>query len=107
MDKLWWNEQWMGWPVDQSYEDCSNVEHAKNLKGALMLIVGELDTNVDPASTMQVVNALNEAEKDYDLLFMPGKGHGIGSSSQYAVRRQRDFLVRHLLGVQPPKRNSS
>ncbi|KAA6410286.1 MAG: peptidase s9b dipeptidylpeptidase iv domain [Lasallia pustulata] len=105
MDKLWWNEQWMGWPVDQSYEDSSNVLHAGKLRGALMLIVGELDTNVDPASTMQVVNALNEAGKDYDLLFIPGGGHCVGSSSQYAVRRQRDFLVRHLMGVEPPQKN--
>jgi dipeptidyl-peptidase 4 len=104
MDKIWWNEQWMGWPVDQSYQDSSNVVHAGKLTGALMLIVGELDTNVDPASTMQVVNALNEAGKDYDLLFVPGSGHGVGSSSQYAVRRQRDFFVKHLMGVEPPKR---
>ena len=107
MDKLWWNEQWTGWPVDKSYKDSSNVVHASKLKGALMLVVGELDDNVDPATTMQVVNALNEAEKDYELLFMPGNGHGVGSASPYAIRRQRDFLVRNLMGVQPPNRNSS
>ena len=105
MDKIWWNEQWMGWPVDQSYEDSSNVVHAGKLKGALMLIVGELDDNVDPASTMQVVNALNEAGKDYDLLFVPGGGHGIGFGS-YGLRRLRDFFVKHLMGVEPPKRNN-
>lgn len=101
MDKLWWNEQWMGWPVDQSYEDSSNVVHAGRLTGALMLIVAELDTNVDPSSTMQVVNALNEAGKDYDLVLMPGCQHGVGSSAQYALRRKRDFFVKHLLGVEP------
>ena len=105
MDKLWWNEQWMGWPVDKSYEDSSNVVHAHRLTGALMLTVGELDDNVDPASTMQVINALNEAEKDYELVFFPGAGHGIGSRSEYAIRRQRDFFVRHLIGVEPPWRN--
>lgn len=105
MDKIWWNEQYMGWPIDQSYEDCSNVVHAKRLTGALMLILGELDDNVDPASTMQVVNALNEAGKDYDLLFIPGGGHCVGSSSQYATRRQRDFFIRHLIGVELPDRN--
>ena len=99
MDKIWWNEQWMGWPVDQSYEDSSNVVHAGKLKGALMLIVGELDTNVDPASTMQVVNALNEAGKEYELLFVPGAEHGVGSSSDYAVRRQQKFFMRHLKGM--------
>ncbi|MCJ1461767.1 hypothetical protein MMC07_000366 [Pseudocyphellaria aurata] len=99
MDKLWWNEQWMGWPVDRSYEDSSNVVHAGRLTGALLLIVAELDTNVDPASTMQVVNALNEAGKDYELLLMPGASHGVGSSNQYALRRTRDFFIKHLIGV--------
>ncbi len=58
MDKIWWNEAWMGWPVDESYERNSNVTHAAKLKGKLLLIVGELDTNVDLASTAQVVGAL-------------------------------------------------
>ncbi|KAK0620533.1 Alpha/Beta hydrolase protein [Immersiella caudata] len=98
MDKIWWNEQWMGWPVDQAYEDSSNVVHAGRLRGALMLIVGELDDNVDPASTLQVVNALNGADKDYELLFVPGGGHGAGSS-RYGRRRQADFFERHLGGV--------
>jgi len=100
MDKIWWNEAWMGWPLGPEYEDNSNVTHAKNLQGALLLIVGELDTNVDPASTMQVVNALIKANKDFDLLVVPGAGHGAGGSP-YGTRRQRDFFVRHLLGVEP------
>jgi dipeptidyl-peptidase-4 len=105
MDKVWWNEQFMGWPVDKSYEDSSNVVHAAKLTGALMLIVGEMDTNVDPASTLQVVNALIKAGKDFDLLFVPGGQHGAGSSP-YGLRRQKDFFVKHLLGVEPPKRNA-
>lgn len=108
MDKLWWNEAWMGWPVDQeAYDNSSNVVHAKKLKGALMLIVGELDDNVDPSSTMQVVNALIESEKDFDLVFVPGADHGVGHSNPYCLRRQRDFFVKHLLGVEPPNRNMS
>jgi hypothetical protein len=47
MDKIWWNEQWMGYPVDDSYKASSNVENAKNLKGKLMLVVGEMDDNVE------------------------------------------------------------
>jgi dipeptidyl aminopeptidase/acylaminoacyl peptidase len=62
-------------------------------------MVGEMDRNVDPASTMQVVNALIKADKDFDLLIIPGGGHGGGGA--YAQRRRRDFLVRHLLGVEP------
>ncbi|KAH7398288.1 Alpha/Beta hydrolase protein [Pyrenochaeta sp. MPI-SDFR-AT-0127] len=103
MDKLWWNEAWMGYPVDQSYEDSSNVVNAGKLNGSLMLVVGELDTNVDPASTMQVVNALNNAGKDYDFLFVPGGEHGVGSYNPYAARRTRDFLYRHLKGAEPPR----
>lgn len=91
--------------LDQTYSASSNVVNAKNLTGALMLLVGELDTNVDPASTMQVVNALTKANKDYELVFVPGQNHGAGGQP-YGLRRQRDFFVRELLGVQPPKRNA-
>ncbi|MBL7134176.1 MAG: DPP IV N-terminal domain-containing protein [Phycisphaerae bacterium] len=100
MDKIWWNEQWMGWPVGPHYPANSNVTLAKGLKGKLLLIVGELDRNVDPASTMQVVNALIEADKDFDLLVIPGAGHG-AAGSRYGRRRQADYFVRHLLGVEP------
>lgn len=100
MDKIWWNELWMGYPVGPEYEASSNVVHAPKLQGKLLLIVGELDTNVDPASTMQVVDALVRADKDFDLLIVPGAGHGAGGSP-YGRRRQRDFFVRHLLGVEP------
>ena len=100
MDKIWWNEQWMGWPVGPEYESNSNVTLAKNLTGKLMLIVGEMDRNVDPASTMQVVDALIKADRDFDLLVIPGGGHGAGGSV-YGRRRQADFFVRHLLGVEP------
>ncbi|MDB5324345.1 MAG: dipeptidyl aminopeptidase/acylaminoacyl peptidase [Phycisphaerales bacterium] len=99
MDKIWWNEQWMSWPVGPEYAASSNVVNAKNLTGKLLLFVGELDTNVDPASTMQVVNALIKANKDFDLVVFPGAGHGqIGT---YGQRRLRDFFVRNLLGVEP------
>jgi dipeptidyl-peptidase-4 len=100
MDKVWWNELWMGWPVGPHYADQSNVTQAHKLQGKLLLIVGELDKNVDPSSTMQVVNALVKADKDFDLLVVPGAGHGIGSGP-YGSRRTKDFFVRHLLGVEP------
>lgn len=99
MDKIWWNEAWMGL-VGPHYAEQSNVTNAHKLQGKLMLIVGELDNNVDPASTMQVVNALVKADKDFDLLVMPGVGHG-AAGHPYANRRQQDFFVRHLLGVEP------
>jgi dipeptidyl aminopeptidase/acylaminoacyl peptidase len=100
VDKLWWNEAWMGWPVDDSYARSSNVTHAHKLTGDLLLIVGELDRNVDPASTMQVVNALVKADKDFDLLIIPGTGHG-AAETPYGRRRRADFFVRHLMGAEP------
>ncbi|WP_165063846.1 S9 family peptidase [Paludisphaera rhizosphaerae] len=103
MDKIWWNEQWMGWPVGPHYAEQSNVTLAPKLTGKLMLTVGELDRNVDPASTMQVVNALIKADKDFDLIVFPGADHGAGGGP-YGDRRRRDFFVRHLLGVEPRSR---
>ena len=100
MDKIWWNEQWMGWPVGPHYAEQSNVTNAAKTEGKLLLFVGELDHNVDPASTMQVVNALEKADKDFDLIVMTGTGHG-SAENPYGIRRRRDFFVRHLLGVEP------
>jgi dipeptidyl-peptidase-4 len=100
MDKIWWNEQWMGWPVGPHYEEQSNVTLANRLTGKLLLTVGENDSNVDPSSTMQVVNALIKADRDFDLIIFPGANHGIGESP-YGQRRRMDFFVRHLLGAEP------
>jgi dipeptidyl aminopeptidase/acylaminoacyl peptidase len=100
MDKIWWNEQWMGWPIGPHYAEQSNVTQAHRLQGKLLLIVGEMDENVDPASTLQVVNALVQADKDFDLLVVPGTGHG-AASTPYGRRRLMDFFVRHLLGKEP------
>ena len=100
MDKIWWNEQWMGWPIGPHYQEQSNVTQAHRLTGKLLLTVGELDSNVDPASTMQVVNALIKADKDFELVIFPGSNHGSGESP-YGIRRRMDFFVRNLLGVEP------
>jgi dipeptidyl aminopeptidase/acylaminoacyl peptidase len=102
MDKIWWNEQWMSWPVGPEYAESSNVTYASKLTGRLLLIVGEMDTNVDPASTMQLAGALVKADKDFDLLVIPGSNHG-AAESPYGSRRRADYFVRHLLGVEPRK----
>ncbi len=104
MDKASWNEQWMGYPVGPHYSECSNIDNAHRLRGKLFLIVGEMDNNVPPESTMRFVDALVKAEKDFDLLVIPGGGHGMGGS--YGQRRMQDFFVRYLLGVEPPDRNA-
>lgn len=103
MDKIWWNEQWLGYPVDQSYIEGSNVENAHLLNCPLMLVVGEMDDNVDPASTMQVVNALIKANKDFELVVLPGVPHTMGG--EYGEHKRFDFFVKHLLKIEPPKWN--
>jgi dipeptidyl aminopeptidase/acylaminoacyl peptidase len=95
MDKIWWNEQWMGWPVDDSYIQSSNKEDAHKLQGHLLLIVGELDTNVDPASTTQVVAALQKAGKTFDFMPIVGTGHG-AAETPYGSKLRMEFLARHL-----------
>ncbi len=94
IDKMWWNEMWLGYPIGKQYEDNSNVCNAYRLQGNLMLIVGELDTNVDPASTMQVADALIKADKDFELVVLPGVDHTLGGN--YGERKRRDFFVQHL-----------
>ena len=68
-----------------------------------MLMVGELDDNVDPASTMQVVDALIKANKDFELIVMPGVAHSMGE--EFGEHKRYDFFVRNLMGVNPPAWN--
>jgi dipeptidyl aminopeptidase/acylaminoacyl peptidase len=105
MDKMWWNEQWMGWPIGPEYGAASNVDNAKNLAGDLLLIFGEMDTNVDPSSTLQVVNQLIKHDKNFDLLEIPGANHTSGGP--YGDHKRWDFFVQHLLGVTPPRWTAS
>ncbi len=100
MDKAVWVEQWMGSEAGDHYAEQSNVTQAHRLEGKLLLIHGELDDNVHPASTLQLVDALIKANKDFDLLIVPNRYHGL--NNPYVNRRRWDFFVRHLLGVEPP-----
>ena len=103
MDKMWWNEQFMGWPVGEEYIQSSNVENAWRLQGNLLLINGEMDNNVDPSSTVQLVDALIKAGKDFEYVLIPGARHTSGGA--YGERKRRDFFVKNLLGVDPPEWN--
>jgi dipeptidyl aminopeptidase/acylaminoacyl peptidase len=114
MDKASWNEQWMGYmppekiyakDPDNWYSQCSNIDNAYRLRGKLFLIVGEMDNNVPPESTMRFADALIKAGKDFDFLVIPGGGHGMGG--EYGQRRMENFFVRNLLGTEPPNRNAS
>ena len=101
MDKIWWNEQWLGYPVDSSYIEGSNIENAHLLRRPLMLCWGELDNNVDPATTMKVVAALQKADKDFEMIVIPGGGHTMGEL--WGEHKRYDFFVRHLMGINPPE----
>ncbi len=101
MDKIWWNELWMSWPVGPQYAESSNVVNAYKMQGKLLITFGEVDTNVDPASSMQVVNALIKAGKDFEMIDFPGMNHGAGDCP-YGKRKRIDLFVRNLLGLEPP-----
>jgi len=93
----------MGWPVGPWYAESSNMENAWRLQGKLLLVMGEMDKNVDPATTLQVADRLIKANKDFDLLFVPGGGHGAGG--RYGERKLMDFFVRNLLEEPTPDWN--
>ena len=90
--------------IRDRYKEGSNVENAHLLSRPLMLVVGELDDNVDPASTMQVVNALIKANKDFELVVIPGAHHTMGED--FGEHKRYDFFVRHLQGGIPPEWNA-
>lgn len=100
LDKSAWVERWMG-PMGPHYEEQANASNAHRLKGKLLLAHGELDDNVHPGVTMQLVSALMEAEKDFEFVLVPGVRHGITRVPEF-IRKRWDFLVRHLIGVEPP-----
>jgi dipeptidyl aminopeptidase/acylaminoacyl peptidase len=104
MDKLWWNEQWMGYPVGPEYAAQSNITNAAKLQGNLLLMVGEMDHNVPPESTYRFADALIKADKEFELVVLPGFDHTAGGP--FGEHKRRDFFVRHLLGVDPPERNN-
>ena len=102
LDKADWNEKWMGFPVGQQYIDNSNLEIAHRLKGKMLLAVGELDHNVPPAATLQLVDRLIKANKDFDFLMMPNRQHSLERDNYY-IRKRWDYFVEHLLGDNPPQ----
>jgi len=102
-----WAEKWQGLLKTNgdgttNYDNQANQLVAKNLKGKLLLAHGTMDTNVPPYNTLLVVNELIKANKDFDLLMLPNRGHGFGNEP-YMIRRRWDYFVRHLLGAEPPK----
>ena len=101
-----WAEKWMPLlttDTTAAYEDQANQNHAKNLKGHLLLAHGTIDNNVPPNNTLLVVEALIKANKDFDLLMLPNQRHGYGDAGNYMTRRRWDYFVKYLLNMDPPK----
>jgi len=101
LDKAWWNELWMGYPVGKQYREQSNITLADKLQGHLLLVHGDVDDNVNVSSTLRFADALIKANKDFDLLIVPNQSHGEGTNT-YITRRRWDYFVENLLAVQPP-----
>ncbi len=102
-----WAEKWQGLLKTNAdgttnYDNQANQLIAGNLKGRLLLAHGTMDTNVPPSSTLMLVDALIKANKDFDLLMLPNRGHGFGNEP-YMVRRRWDYFVQYLLGTTPPR----
>jgi dipeptidyl aminopeptidase/acylaminoacyl peptidase len=97
-----WGERYDGLTANSDYFAQGNENIAKNLKGHLMLAHGLADNNVPPQNTLLVVEALEKANKNYDLVVFPNSPHGYGQYSTYMMRRRWDYFVKYLLGVDPP-----
>ncbi len=96
-----WGERYQGLPEGDNYLNQVTANLAGNLKGKLLLVYGDLDDNVHPAMTIQLVDALIKANKDFDLLVLPNRNHGF-DSDPYFIRKRWDYFVKHLLGAEPP-----
>ena len=102
MEKAWWPEMYMGWPVDSSYHEVSNVTNAGNLKGKLLITHGGIDDNVNPSASFKLAEALIKADKEFDLLILPSQRHGYtGDHRKYFIKKRWNYFVEHLLGVAP------
>ena len=103
----YWAEQYQGPLVRDTVENTDNylnqvnATHAANLRGRLLLMHGDLDDNVHPAMTLQLVDALIKANKTFDLVILPDRPHGL--NEPYVIRRRWDYFVQHLLRAPVPR----
>jgi dipeptidyl-peptidase 4 len=102
MEKDWWPEMYMGWPVDSTYQLVSNITMAGNLKGKLLISHGGVDENVNPSATFKLAEALVRANKEFDMLILPSQHHGYtGVFNDYFTKKRWNYFVEHLLGAKP------
>jgi dipeptidyl aminopeptidase/acylaminoacyl peptidase len=102
MEKAWWPEMYMGWPVDSTYHEVSNITMAHKLKGKLLITHGGIDENVNPSATFKLAEALVRANKEFDMLIFPSQRHGyVGHVNTYFTKKKWNYFVEHLLGAKP------
>ena len=102
MEKDWWPEMYMGWPVDSTYHQVSNITMAGNLKGKLLIVHGGIDENVNPSATFKLAEALVKADKEFDMLIFPSQRHGYqGKFNDYFTKKLWNYFVEHLLDAKP------
>jgi dipeptidyl-peptidase-4 len=102
MEKAWWPEMYMGYPVGDFYHEQSNVTNAANLKGRLLLAHGAMDENVNPSATYKLAEALIKANKDFDLFIWPSRNHSFGrTNGDYFTKKRWDYFIQHLQGKEP------
>jgi len=94
-----WGERYHGLLSGDNYQVQDLTRLAKNLRGKLLLYHGMVDYGVNPAAMFRLVQALMDANKDFDLLLYPRAAHQLPS---YGLRRNWDYFVRHLAGLEPP-----
>ena len=97
-----WAEHYNGDVSAEGRRAISNATLAENLRGKLLLIHGELDDNAHPYMTLRLADALIKADKDFDLIVIPGAEHALVGRQHYFLRRTWDYFVRHLHGSEPP-----
>ncbi len=104
---IYWSEKYQGLLEADSakgttnFTEEANKTHATELQGKLLLMHGDMDDNVHPMMTVQLIDALTKANKDYDLIWAPDRAHGL--NEPYFIRRRWDYFVRHLAGLEPPR----
>ena len=102
MEKAWWPEMYMGWPVDSAYHQQSNITMAANLKGKLLIVHGGIDENVNPSASFKLAEALIKADKQFDMLILPSQRHGYtGQHQKYFTKTRWNYFVKHLRGAEP------
>jgi dipeptidyl-peptidase 4 len=102
MEKAWWPEMYMGYPVGDYYHEQSNVTNAAGLKGRLLIAHGAVDENVNPSATYKLAEYLIRAGKDFDMLILPGRNHSFGrSDGDYFTKIRWNYFIKHLLGAEP------